>query len=148
MIVTRWHEISCAHRIYGYPGKCGDLHGHNYRIYFHCEGEISDQGMVIDFSLLKATLCRWLDVCWDHKLLLWEKDPITDIDELKKIGMIAVPFNPTAENMADFLLREVGPMVLPESIKLVEVVIEETSKCSVSAYPAEKIIEQQEPDGD
>ena len=141
MIASRHHDISCAHRIYGHPGNCGDLHGHNYRIHFHCSGlpydtycgYSTDPGIVIDFSIIKSTICQWLDDNWDHKLMLWEEDPLSEIDDLKNNGMIVVPFNPTAENMAQFLLENVGPMVLPEDVTLQKVVVEETRKCSATA---------------
>lgn len=146
MIASRYHDISCGHRIYGHPDKCGDLHGHNYRIHFHCAGlpydtycgYSSDPGIVVDFSIIKETLCQWVEDKWDHKLMLWDEDPLTNIDELKSSGMIAVPFNPTAENMADYLLRVVGPEVLPEDVSLQKVVVEETMKCSATAEDSHK----------
>ena len=143
MIASRHHDISCAHRIYGHPGKCGDLHGHNYRIHFHCSGlpydtycgYSTDPGIVIDFSIMKSTLCQWLDENWDHKLILWEKDPLKASigTVLTSAGATWVPFNPTAENMAQFLLEKVGPTVLPKDVALQKVVVEETRKCSATA---------------
>jgi len=139
MIVSRYHDISAAHRIVDHPGKCRFIHGHNYRIHFHIEGEITGLGMVVDFAIIKASLCEWLDTMWDHKLLLWDADPLlVDLDALltkhQTIGnIVAVPFNTTAENMAQYLLDVVGPMVLTEGVALKKVVIEETAKCSVVA---------------
>jgi 6-pyruvoyltetrahydropterin/6-carboxytetrahydropterin synthase len=114
----------------GHPGKCKNLHGHNYRIHFHCEGEVVD-GMVIDFGDIKTFLCWWLEDNWDHRFLVWNKDPI--YDDLKKIDsqVRGVPFNPTAENMAQYLLDVVGPSELPDGIRLAKVIVEETRKCSV-----------------
>lgn len=139
MIVSRYHDISCGHRIYGHPGKCSMLHGHNYRIHFHCAGDITHTGMVIDFSIIKATLCEFLEKMWDHRMLIWKEDPI--LEDLKKVSdkynsigsVVAVPFNPTAENMAQHLLDVIGPMLLPENVELVRVVVEETRKCAAEA---------------
>ena len=80
MKVSRHHDISCGHRIFGYPGKCGQLHGHNYRITFTCEGEIGGLGMVVDFGIIKGLFCEWVDAAWDHKLLLWDRDDLWDGD--------------------------------------------------------------------
>ena len=134
MIASRYHDISCGHRVAGHPGKCANLHGHNYRIHFHCEGGVSSLGMVIDFGIIKATLCNWLELEWDHKMLIWDKDPVFGpLFRADVPGIYVVTFNPTAENMAEYLLTIVGPMVLPPDIKLVEVVGEETRKCSATA---------------
>ena len=48
-------------------------------------------------------------------------------------SLVWVPFNPTAENMAEYLVHVVGPQMLADTgVRLVRVDIEETAKCSVS----------------
>ena len=132
MIASRYHDISCGHLVSGHSGKCKNLHGHNYRIHFQCTGEVVD-GMVIDFAVIKSTLCQWLEDNWDHRFLVWEKDPIKsyllDIDRT----VVVAPFNPTAENMAQYLLDVVGPKLLPPEVLLIKVLVEETRKCSATA---------------
>ena len=132
--VKRYHDISCGHRVYEQGSKCEHLHGHNYRIHFVCEAEnLDDVGRVIDFGEIKKRLCMWLENNWDHRMLIWIRDPW--LAELKAIdGMVyTVPFNPTAENMAKYLVTVVGPEQLHGTgIKLVECNIEETRKCSAS----------------
>lgn len=138
---VRFHDICCGHRVVGHEGKCRYLHGHNYRIHFHCEADQLDSvGRVIDFSVIKSTLCEWLEVNWDHKMLLSHRDPLFDEDGFNlpvtafALGIVRVPFNPTAENMADYLLHQIGPQCLKDSgVTLTRVVIEETRKCSVIA---------------
>ena len=131
---TRYHDISTGHRVYGHESKCAHLHGHNYRIHFTVAAENLDEvGRVIDFSVIKSALCIWVEDNWDHKFLLWENDPILELMlKLDPEGVVSVPFNPTAENMAEYLVRVVGPTVLPEHVKLVECTIEETMKCRVT----------------
>jgi 6-pyruvoyltetrahydropterin/6-carboxytetrahydropterin synthase len=34
IIASRYHDISCGHRVYGHESKCAHLHGHNYRVHF------------------------------------------------------------------------------------------------------------------
>lgn len=129
---TRYHDFSTGHRVVGHEGKCRHLHGHNYRIHFHCEAEQLDSvGRVIDFSEIKSKLCMWLEDNWDHYFLVWDQDPLKD--KLKEIDttVTVVPFNPTAENMGAYLLEVVGPKQLAGTgIRLVRVVVEETRKCS------------------
>lgn len=154
-LVTRYHDISAGHRVFGHENKCSALHGHNYRIHFTCAsvpGGLDTIGRVIDFGVIKSKLCMWLEDNWDHKMLLWERDPLcrvlrnlemmdtdgTDqwIEACEQAGASVVPlqFNPTAEEMAAYLLFRVGPMQLfGTGVRLKRVVVEETMKCSAMA---------------
>lgn len=150
--VDRYHDISCGHRVHGHESKCAHLHGHNYRIHFTCvagpqegrrfigapasrDGEgLDNLGRVIDFSVIKAKLCEWLEAEWDHKFLVWEMDPAKDaLAAIDPAGVVAVPFNPTAERMAEYLVNVVGPTMLRGTgVVLASVRIEETRKCAAS----------------
>lgn len=134
---SRFHDISCGHRVSGHESKCAHLHGHNYRIHFTIapKEDLDSLGRVMDFSVIKAMLCEWLESRWDHKFLIWAQDPLAeDLYQLDPSGVVVVPFNPTAENMALHLLNVVGPRQLNgSSCRLINVVIEETSKCSAEA---------------
>jgi 6-pyruvoyltetrahydropterin/6-carboxytetrahydropterin synthase len=57
--------IDCAHYLPGHT-KCGQLHGHTYRIEVMIEGEKSGGGMVLDFAELKATT-RSVLAEFDHR---------------------------------------------------------------------------------
>lgn len=102
---------------------------------FFCRAAQLDKlGMVIDFKVMKSTLCEFLEREWDHKMLIWEKDPWADaLRAVDPEGVLLVPFNPTAEHLANHLLHVVGPKVLPPEVKLVRVQIDETRKCSAIA---------------
>jgi 6-pyruvoyltetrahydropterin/6-carboxytetrahydropterin synthase len=134
--VTRYHDISCGHRVVGHESKCQHLHGHNYRVHFTCvpTEDLDKVGRVIDFSVIKTKLCQWLEDNWDHKMLLYIKDPIVHhIDLADPKGLQIVPFNPTAENMAYHLVEHIGPVVLKGTgARLVKCVVEETRKCSAT----------------
>jgi 6-pyruvoyltetrahydropterin/6-carboxytetrahydropterin synthase len=129
---NRYHDISCGHRVVGHEGKCRHLHGHNYRIHFVCAApQLDGIGRVIDFSVIKAKLCAWLEDVWDHKMLIWQDDPL--LPELQKIdpSVVVVPFNPTAENIGQHLIQEVAPDLLHGTgVSLIKCVVEETRKCS------------------
>ena len=137
ILAHRYHDISCGHRVFGHESKCKHLHGHNYRIHFSIEsqsGALDPVGRVLDFNAIKAHLCAWLEREWDHKLLLWVDDPwVTLLTSLDKGGVVALPFNPTAENMAVYLLETVAPKLLAGAV-CVGVRIEETAKCHASAW--------------
>ena len=132
---VRYHDFSAGHRVVGHEGKCQYLHGHNYRIHFTIQSQIGldEIGRVLDFSAIKMILCEWLEEHWDHKFLIWENDPfLPELAKLSPESIVALPFNPTAENMAQFLLKK-APHLLPPHVHLSKVVIEETRKCRVEA---------------
>jgi len=135
----RYHDISCGHRVHGHESKCAHLHGHNYRIHFVCEAvpgsnALDNIGRVIDFTAIKELLCMWVEHEWDHKMLIWMHDPMLHgLMKIDAAGVVGVPFNPTAENMAEYLVNVVGPGQLQGTgIRLISCVIEETRKCSAS----------------
>lgn len=57
-------HIDCAHLLPGHP-KCGQLHGHTYRVELTVEGDASS-GMLLDFADLKARLRAALSR-YDHR---------------------------------------------------------------------------------
>lgn len=131
--VSRYHDFSAGHRVYGHESACSHIHGHNYRVTFTCTAPaLDDVGRVVDFSIIKTLLCNWLEEHWDHRFLVYVDDPISnDLHRLDPAGTCIVPFNPTAENMASFLLERVGPKVFRgTSVCLVRVEVSETRKCS------------------
>lgn len=135
----RYHDISCGHRVVNHESKCQHLHGHNYRVHFEVvpveNGNLDDIGRVVDFSVIKSALAMWLEDNWDHKMILWEKDPVYAelLKSMDPEGVVLVGFNPTAENMCHHLLTVIGPQQLPPNVKLVSVTIEETAKCHATA---------------
>lgn len=133
----RYHDISCGHRVVGHEGKCRNLHGHNYRIHFTCEALVVDVldnvGRVVDFSVIKERLCQFLEDYWDHRMLISRDDPILQALTLIDSSVVVVDFNPTAENIAKYLVTKIGPKMLAGTpVKLVSVTVEETAKCSAT----------------
>ncbi|MBY0379933.1 MAG: 6-carboxytetrahydropterin synthase [Burkholderiales bacterium] len=131
MAAIRKHEIHAGHRVYGHVGKCQHLHGHSYVVHFHCQANsLNDLGMVIDFGLIKTTLCQWLEDNYDHRMLIWENDPILKDIQAIDAMVVTVPYNPTAENIAYYLLTEIAPNLLKHTgISVNKIIVEETSKC-------------------
>ncbi len=67
--MTVENHFSAAHVICDYPGPCRQLHGHNYRVEVHLEGEELDAlGMLIDYVEVKRALEQVLDPL-DHQFL-------------------------------------------------------------------------------
>lgn len=98
--------------------------------------QLDDLGMVLDFGVIKKTLCRWLEDTWDHRFLIWEEDPLLPaLKEVSAESLVVIPFNPTAEQIANYLVEEVAPTLLePYGCRLTHCRVEETRKCSASAF--------------
>lgn len=130
----RYHDFSYGHRVYGHENKCAHIHGHNGRVTFTvATDDLDDVGRVLDFGEIGRRLCNWIEENWDHKFLVWEEDPIrTELAEIDST-VVWVPFNPTAENLAEYLVNEVGAKQLEGTgAVLIEVKFEETRKCSAT----------------
>ena len=130
---TRYHDICCGHRVVGHENKCRYLHGHNYRIIFVVAAqELDNIGRVMDFSVIKSKLCMWLEDNYDHKFLVWRKDPLLEqLINLSGESIVVTEFNPTAENIAKYLVENIGPMQLSGSgCRLIKCIVQETRKCS------------------
>lgn len=137
---SRYHDISCGHRVHNHESKCAHLHGHNYRIHLDCQAKkgLDSLGRVINFGEIKSRMCMWLEEQWDHKMLIWACDPMLQALKALDASVVSVPFNPTAENIAQHLVEVIGPQQFEGTdIELVKCTIEETRKCSAS-YEAEE----------
>ena len=113
---TRRLEFDYGHRVFQHESKCQHLHGPRGVVEITAVAPGLDSlGRIIDFSVLKAKVGTWLDTYWDHNMILFEKD----VEAVKAVRWVKegkepfiVPFNPTAENLAQYLLTVVCPMVL------------------------------------
>jgi 6-pyruvoyltetrahydropterin/6-carboxytetrahydropterin synthase len=92
--------VDCAHLLPGHP-KCGQLHGHTYKVEVVVEGEMKE-GMVLDFADLKGRV-RAVLARYDHRHL-------NDLMDL-----------PTVENICERLATEVAERVpIPFSLRVYE----------------------------
>lgn len=134
-------KFCAGHRLFGHGGKCEHFHGHNYVADFFVQGdgqanEQDDVGRVLDFSDLKKRVKGWIDEHWDHSFLIRD----TDENAREALSMVVpsrffvLPYNPTAENMAKYLLEEMCPVALEGSgARAVRVRIWETEESYAEA---------------
>ena len=122
--VQRQIEIDAGHRVPYHDSKCRFLHGHRWRIVAEIMSNItvppepgrSDSGMVLDFGEIKRALVEEIHDKFDHKMILWEKDPLFDFvppsqddsfcEVLARTGIgdsvAIVPVIPTSECLAEY----------------------------------------------
>lgn len=109
---TRKLYFDAAHRVMEHESKCRMLHGHRYTVEATFEAmELDSVDRVVDFAIVQELLGGWLDKNWDHNVILNDKDRILGNRIAEETGQepYYIPFNPTAERMADYLLRQVIP---------------------------------------
>lgn len=132
--ITKKFSFETGHALYGYDGKCKNVHGHSYKLSVTVIGSpITDLsnvklGMVIDFTDLKKIVKEEVVDQFDHATVFNQTTPHIELaKELKDRGhhVILVDYQPTSENMiVDFAARIKSR--LPEGINLFSLKLQET----------------------
>lgn len=107
--LTTEHSFDSAHFLAGYDGKCGNLHGHRWRVLLTVQSETlredqQQKGMCVDFAELKKDLRTELDAL-DHVLIIEQgslRESTMKALQEEKFQVIEMPFRPTAENFARY----------------------------------------------
>lgn len=137
LTIMRRIKFCAGHRLHRHGGKCEFFHGHNYTADFYVTGsEVDAVGRVIDFAVLKGLFKGWLDEHWDHGFVLSEADDngLAAVKMVEPCKYYVLPNNPTAENMATYLLHEVCPQLLAGTgVTATKVVIWETDESFAEA---------------
>ena len=135
--IMRRIKFCAGHRLHKHGAKCEFFHGHNYVADFYVtSNDVDSVGRVIDFADLKSRFKGWLDENWDHGFILNEADEngLNAIRMVEPCKYYELPYNPTAENMARYLLDVVCPELLGDSnVQATRVVIWETEEAFAEA---------------
>ena len=134
---TRRIEFDAAHRVMEHESKCKHLHGHRYVIEATFRAEKLDTlGRVIDFGAVKTVLGDWVDTHWDHNTILHDKDRTLGdaVAQQTQQEIAYLPVNPTAENMASYLLESVCPKLFAgKGVVCTRIRLYETPNCYADA---------------
>ncbi len=101
-----------AHRLVAVDIPCQALHGHFYRVDLTFESEkLDDGGMVIEFDSAKQKIQKWFADNWDHNIILHKSDKELGeaISRITGQKIFYLDFNPTAENLGQYLMNVVCP---------------------------------------
>jgi 6-pyruvoyltetrahydropterin/6-carboxytetrahydropterin synthase len=132
--ITKEFSFETGHALYGYDGKCKNVHGHSYKLSVTVIGvPITDRdnvkfGMVIDFSDLKKIVKEEIVDHFDHATVFNKTTPHLELaNELKQRGhhIILVDYQPTSENMVIDFAQKIKTR-LPETIELHSLKLQET----------------------
>lgn len=125
MLLTKKFAFEMAHALEGYDGKCANLHGHSYHMEVTVEGtKLNADGMAIDFGTIKRIVQEQVVDRFDHALVLKEGSSLLAAGATHK-NLIAVPFNPTTENLLLHFAQLVEPH-LPADTRLHSIRLAET----------------------
>ena len=133
--ITKQFSFETGHALYGYDGKCKNVHGHSYRLDVTVIGKpISDSsnvkfGMVIDFSDLKKIVKEEIVDVFDHATVFNKNTPHVELaKELENRGhnVLLVNYQPTSEMMVVDFAEKVKKR-LPKNIELFSLKLQETA---------------------
>lgn len=129
MKISKEFKWEMGHRIPLHNGLCKNVHGHSYKLVVELEGEVLDNGMIIDFSDLSLIVNSIIDDL-DHSFLC-SKDDTVLINFLKEQNMkhTIVEYVATVENICKDLFEKIKGKIIEKrynNVKNLTVRIHET----------------------
>lgn len=143
--ITKQFSFETGHALYGYDGKCKNVHGHSYRLDVTVIGQpITDPsnvkfGMVIDFSDLKKIVKEEIVNVFDHATVFNKNTPHVELaKELETRGhnVLLVDYQPTSEMMVIDFAEKIKQR-LPDAIKLHSLKLQETATSYAEWYASD-----------
>ena len=143
--ITKQFNFETAHALYGYDGKCKNIHGHNYKLSVTVLGApIQDKshpkyGMVIDFSDLKKIVKEEIVDPFDHAAIFNKNTPHLELANILMDSghkIVLVDYQPTSEMMVINFAEKISSK-LPKNIQLLSLKLQETDSCYAEWYASE-----------
>ena len=143
--ITKKFTFETGHALYGYDGKCRNVHGHSYKLSVTVIGHpIQDTnhvkyGMVIDFSDLKKIVKEEIVDVFDHATVFNKNTPHVELaKELQDRGhnVLLVDYQPTSEMMIADFAQKIKKR-LPENISLFSLKLQETETSYAEWFASE-----------
>ena len=118
--ISKEIEFDAGHRVPNHKSKCRSPHGHRYRVRVTCSGHIvttvgsSDEGMLVDFSDLKALMVEHIHDVLDHSFIVYKGDEhlinmLWRGPDEEPWKVILFGYIPTAENIALWVWEQLEP---------------------------------------
>lgn len=132
--ITKQFTFETGHALYGYDGKCRNIHGHSYKLHVTVIGSPNNDsnhvkyGMVIDFSDLKKIVKKEIVELFDHATVFNKNTPHIELAKVLKDrghNVLLVDYQPTSEMMIIDFAKKIEKE-LPPSIKLHSLKLQET----------------------
>ncbi len=149
--ITKQFSFETGHALYGYDGKCRNVHGHSYKLSVTVIGSpISESdnvkfGMVIDFTDLKNIVKEEIVDVFDHATVFNKNTPHVELaHELSTRGhsVLLVNYQPTSEMMVIDFAEKIKQR-LPKSISLYSLRLQETASSYAEWFAADNSSENE-----
>jgi len=126
MKVAKEFRWEMGHRLPEHFGLCKNIHGHSYKMIVEFEGELNEQGMVIDYYDVEKIINPIIEKL-DHAFMVSRDDKVV-LEFLNKMNSkkVVIDFESTAENICNYLLGEIRASSLPENVNRMSVRVFET----------------------
>lgn len=143
--ITKQFSFETGHALYGYDGKCKNVHGHSYKLSVTVIGiPIQDTsnvkfGMVIDFGDLKKIVKSEIVDVFDHATVFNKNTPHVELaKELEDRGhnVLLVDYQPTSEMMVIDFAEKIKKH-LPKNIQLHSLKLQETETSFAEWYASD-----------
>ena len=143
--ITKQFSFETGHALYGYDGKCKNVHGHSYKLSVTVIGNpITNNtnvkfGMVIDFGDLKKIVKEEIVDVFDHATVFNKNTPHVELaKELEQRGhnVLLVNYQPTSEMMVIDFAKKITKR-LPKHIKLHSLKLQETDTSFAEWYASD-----------
>lgn len=143
--ITKQFSFETGHALYGYDGKCKNVHGHSYKLAVTVIGQpIEDTtnvkyGMVIDFGDLKKIVKEEIVNVFDHATVFNKNTPHVELArELESRGhnVLLVDYQPTSERMVIDFSEKIKSR-LPGNIQLHSLRLQETDSSYAEWYASD-----------
>ncbi|MFT5102586.1 MAG: 6-pyruvoyltetrahydropterin/6-carboxytetrahydropterin synthase [Candidatus Latescibacterota bacterium] len=144
--ITKQFSFETGHALYGYDGKCRNVHGHSYKLSVTVIGNPIDDnthvkfGMVIDFSDLKKVVKEEIVDVFDHVTVFNKNTPHVELaKELSDRGhnVLLVDYQPTSEMMVIDFAAKIKER-LPQEIMLHSLKLQETATSYAEWFASEQ----------
>jgi len=143
--ITKQFSFETAHALYGYDGKCKNIHGHSYQLSVTVIGTpISDNtnvkfGMVIDFGDLKKIVNEEIVDVFDHATVFNKNTPHAELGQYlieRDHDILLVDYQPSCEMMILDFAEKIKKR-LPEHIQLHALKLQETATSYAEWYASD-----------
>ncbi|MBU0459563.1 MAG: 6-carboxytetrahydropterin synthase [Nanoarchaeota archaeon] len=127
MKIAKEFHWEMGHRLPEHFGLCKNIHGHSYKMIVEFEGDLNEQGMVIDYYDVEKIVDPIIEKL-GHAFMVNKDDKVLlEFLEKTKSKKVVVDFQSTVENISKYLLGEISKSELPSDVKGIKVRVFETS---------------------
>jgi len=145
--ITKKFAFETGHALYGYDGKCKNVHGHSYKLSVTVIGEpITDNtnvkyGMVIDFGDLKKIVKEEIVDVFDHATVFNKNTPHVELAkelQARDHNVLLVDYQPTSEMMVIDFAQKIKDR-LPKHISLHSLKLQETESSFAQWFASDNL---------